>query len=84
SQCPAWNTGKPLSPKLLTLLQDRGKHNGGGGLAAPGRPARRRPRRRRLGARLVASGDGVGVAVGDVATSRCRGADSSCTADATA
>ncbi len=34
------------------------------------------------GARLVASGDGVGV--GDVATSRCRGAASSFTADATA
>ena len=53
SQCPAWNTGKPLSPKLLVMsLRDhalakapvparRGRRGAGG--AAPGRARRGRP-----------------------------------------
>jgi len=47
SACPAWNTGKPLSPKLLVMELRDHLMAAGPGLVAP----RRRGRRRRRGQR---------------------------------
>ena len=59
SQCPAWNTGKPLSPKLLImslrdhahakapyLLAGGGKYDGGRGEGVRGAAGRTCPRPR--------------------------------------
>ena len=51
SQCPAWNTDKPLSPKLLIMTPARPR----AGQGAVGSPPPRRPRRPRRGAAALAS-----------------------------
>ena len=52
SQCPAWNTGKPLSPKLLIMdLRDHAYAKAPYLLAGGGRPARRSAARGALGPR---------------------------------